>query len=94
MSSNLDPQLKKIFEEVCSIWLDTKFINFLEKYRPDCFEALFDFVAEPSYGSLGMMSDTLWFSMPQDGRGRTIPWFINDLLGRCEDVDLGREREQ
>jgi hypothetical protein len=92
MDGDMDSSLKKVFEEVCSIWLDTNFINFLEKYKPESFAALFDFISEPNYHTLGMMSDTLWFDMPQDGRNRTIPWFINDLLSRCEDLELKEER--
>lgn len=87
--SDLDPEIKAVLLKVAEVWDDKNFIGFIEKYEPELYEALLDFMVDTDYHNLSTLNEQIFYSLPFRG-GKMYPAFMRDLAIQIEALDCGR----
>lgn len=86
---DMDPELKAVLISTAQIWEDKNFINFIERYEPELYEAMLDFMIDSDFHNLSTLNEQIFFSLPWRG-GKLYPSFMRDLACQIEALDCGR----
>lgn len=83
----LRDEIKLAHIRASTIWQDRKLKSFLEKYRPELFDALMDFVIKPDYPELDWLGAVITTSLPIRNGGHVVPTCFDEIMDHVDTIE-------
>lgn len=90
MPYHLDRELDDLLVEASKIWQDKNFINLIERYQPELYDAFMSFITDTSYLTLEDLYDCIPLALPMVN-GKVKPDKMEALYTNIEHLENERK---